>query len=108
MVDERGWAHATKHRRNMRRSMRSMRGECRAAFLDRPTAFSFAAGRLSEAADGMCLRLEPTQLTAAMLSALAYVSTERDESDAALAAQQAFAAMPARIVKQAAQIGGRT
>lgn len=75
MVLERAWPHATCHRRSWRITMLVTRQEARAAFLDDPTAFSWAVGRLGEAAGGMCLQLSPAQVPAALLAAIAYVET---------------------------------
>lgn len=87
MRKEHAWAHATHTRRDVRRTQRSTRRELRAAFLDEPTPFSFAAGRLSEAAGAMCLQLDPEQLGRAMLAAMAYVEIE--DEDAAVRASTA-------------------
>lgn len=73
MVLERAWAHSTPRRRESRAALVATKSEVRAAFLDEPTAFAFATGRLASAADGMCLRLEPTQVPRALLEAIAYV-----------------------------------
>lgn len=81
MLREHAWAHATKHRRASRRAMVATRREYRAAFLDEPTPFAFAAGRLESAADGMCLRLDPDQLGKALLAAIAYVELDPDDLD---------------------------
>lgn len=83
MVLERSWAHNTYNRRSTRAAMLATRSEVRAAFLDEPTAFATAIERLSGAARGMCLELEPEQATAALLAAIAYVETEDDELVAA-------------------------
>ena len=90
LVDERGWAHATRLRRSMRQSQDETKEECCAAFLDRPTPFAFAAGRLSEAASGMCLELCSEQLGKALLAAFTYV--ELDPADEARAIRSADAA----------------
>ncbi len=83
MVLERSWAHATKHRRNSRQAMVATRSEFRAAFVDEPTAFAVAIARLSDAASGMCLSLEPEQTAKALLAAIAYVDGDRFEMAAA-------------------------
>lgn len=95
MRKEHAWAHATHERRSVRRAQRSTRRELRAAFLDEPTPFAFAAQRISEAASGMCLQLEPEQLGKAMLAAMAYVEID-DEAVAirASSAASAFVALP--------------
>lgn len=91
MVDERGWPHATIHRRAWKRAQKRTRREIRAAFLDEPTPFAFAAERVSEAASGMCLHLEPEQLGKALLAAMAYVEIEdEDTARRASAAASAF------------------
>ncbi len=90
MVLERGWAHATRIRRAWRAAQDETREECCAAFLDVRTPFAVAAQRLSEAAGGMCLRLEPEQVGRAMLAAMAYV--EVDEDDVARTARASDAA----------------
>lgn len=73
MVIERAWPHATKHRRAWRQVQDETKAECCAAFLDTPSPFAFAARRIAEAAEGMCLRLAPEQLGKALLAAVAYV-----------------------------------
>ncbi len=78
MILERAYPHATRHRRAWRAVLQSTKPEMRAAFLDDPTAFAFAAGRLTEGAGGMCLRLSPAQVPAALLAAIAYVQTLED------------------------------
>ncbi len=83
MVLERAWAHQTSARRSSRGAMLSTRSEYRAAFLDEPTSFSFAVGRLSEAAAGMCLHLEPEQIPRALLAAIAYAETPESRLTAA-------------------------
>ncbi len=88
MRKEHAWAHATHTRRDVRRTQRSTRRELRAAFLDEPTPFSFAAGRLSDAAGAMCLSLEPEQLGRALLAAMAYVEI-KDEASAIRASDAA-------------------
>jgi phage/plasmid primase-like uncharacterized protein len=96
MVLERGWAHATKHRRSWRRAMVATRRECRAAFLGEPSAFAFAATRLTEVAGGMCLRLEPDQVGKALLAAIAYVEVDTEQkAEMASDAASMFMALPA-------------
>lgn len=90
MVDERAWPHNTEQRRIWREVQDETKPECLAAFLDVPTPFAFAAGRMSEAAGGMCLRLEPEQVGRALLAAIAYVAIE-DEATASRASTAANA-----------------
>jgi hypothetical protein len=78
MVLERSWPHASCHRRSWRIVQGATKAEFRAAFLDAPTAFSHATARLGTAASGMCLRLAPAQVPAALLAAIAYVQTVED------------------------------
>jgi len=91
MVIERAFPHATVHRRNWRRALVGTQPEFRAAFLDEPSAFSFAAARLSEAAEGMCLHLEPAQLGTAILAAVGYVEGPEDVAAAVRASDAARA-----------------
>lgn len=81
MVLERSWSHNTYNRRSTRAAMLATRSEVRAAFLDEPTAFSSAIGRLSSAASGMCLQLEPEQTMQALLATIAYVETGEGQPD---------------------------
>jgi len=78
MVLEKSWAHATRFRRGSRIAMLTTRHEYRTAFVDQPTAFAYATARLGQAADGMCLRLTPAEIPAALLAAIAYVQTLED------------------------------
>lgn len=95
MKCESAWAHDTSQRRAWRRAQRRTRSEMRAAFLDEPTPFSFAARRVSEAASGMCLQLAPEQLGRALLAAMAYVEIDEEEAAGrASSAAQAFVTAP--------------
>jgi hypothetical protein len=97
MVAERAWPHATVHRRAWRQAMVATRRECRAAFLDQPTAFAFAADRLREVAGGMCLSLGPDQVGKALLAAIAYVEVDEEDGRAlsrASTAAHAFVTRP--------------
>lgn len=98
MKKEHAWKHATHARRDDRRTQRWSRREVRAAFLDEPTPFSFAAGRMTEAASAMCLRLEPDQLGRAMLAATFYV--EIDDEESAIRASSAASAFVAMLFDQ--------
>ncbi len=92
---ERAWPHATVHRRGWRRAQERTRREMRAAFLDEPTPFALAAERLSEAAAGMCLHLEPEQVGKALLAAMAYVQIDdEDVAVRASTAAHAFVSLP--------------
>lgn len=95
MQKEHAWAHATHARRSVRRAQIATRREVRAAFLDEPTPFAFAAERIAEAAGNMCLRLEPELLGRALLAAMSYVEID-DEATAVRAsdAASAFMALP--------------
>lgn len=95
MKVEHYWPHATLHRRSWRRAQKRTRREMRAAFLDEPTPFSFAAARITEAAANMCLHLEPEQVGRALLAAMSYVEIE-DEDTAWRASNAAnvFVSMP--------------
>lgn len=88
MRREHSWPHATNQRREWRRAQQRTRREMRAAFIGEPTPFSFAAGRVAEAASGMCLQLEPEQVGRALLAAMAYVEID----DVAAAERASFAA----------------
>ncbi len=77
---EHSWPHKTPDRRGWREAQDATRDECLAAFIGKPTAFSFAARRLSDAASSMCLRLEPEQLGKALLAAVAYVAVDDEEA----------------------------
>jgi len=84
MVKEHAWAHNTKRRRGVRLEMWALRGEIREAFLDRRTAFAFAAGRVREIAAGMCHEVPVEQLGVALLAAAAYVEiTDEDAAERA-------------------------
>jgi hypothetical protein len=84
MVLEKSWAHQTPIRRGSRAAMLATRSEARAAFLEESTAFAFASSRISSAAEGMCLHLDPQQTPEALLAAIAYVEiAERQELAAA-------------------------
>jgi hypothetical protein len=79
MIAERAWPHATIHRRAWRSAMIATRSETRAAFVGDPTPFAFVTYRLVEAAEGMCVWLEPEQIPKALLAAIAYVESPEGE-----------------------------
>jgi hypothetical protein len=80
MVLERGWPHATKHRRAWRQAQDETKEECLLAFRDAPSPFAFAARRIAEVAEGMCLRLAPEQVGKALLAAVAYVEVDDEHA----------------------------
>lgn len=79
MVTERAWPHATEHRRAWRAAMVATRSEARASFVGEPTAFAYAAGRLSIAAAGMCVVIAPAEIPKTLLAAIAMVETHDAE-----------------------------
>lgn len=106
MVTERAWPHSTVHRRAWRNAMVFAKSECEAAFVGKPSAFAFAAERLTEAAGGMCLWLEPAEVGRAILAAMAYVDLPEDDvarSSRASIAAVAFVSVP-RVEKEAVAV----
>lgn len=89
MVHERAWPHATVHRRAWRQVQARTKDEFRAAFLDAPTPFALAAGRLMSAADKCGEPLSSTQLSKALLAMIVLVELPENEVDTLDAASSA-------------------
>lgn len=75
MICEHAWPHATQHRRGWRRAMIATRSEARAAWLDQPTAFAVAVGRLTALAGAP---LEPDRVTKALLALIEFTAIPDD------------------------------
>lgn len=82
MVAERGWPHASEHRRQWRQAMMATRSESRATFLGQRTAFGDLAEALTAAAERMQVHIDPSDLPTVIIGAISqgYLN-EQDEHE---------------------------
>lgn len=70
MVAERGWPHATEHRRQWRAAMLAAKPEFRAAFLGRETTFGQLIASLTLASRNMRVDLTPDDVPRVIIGAI--------------------------------------